>query len=367
MNPKRETCLAVGLMTGTSMDGIDAALVETDGEQVTPTGKARSLAYDDDFAARLRSLLGPHPERKPDFAAIETELTDRHVEAVAALLAAAHIAPDEVAVIGFHGQTVHHAPESGVTRQIGDAARLAASTGIRVVADFRSEDMRRGGEGAPLAPLYHRARAAGLPRPLGVLNLGGVGNVTWLGSDDDAILAFDTGPANALLDDWCRRHTGAKRDEGGKLAATGAVDRDALAALMNHSYFVGAPPKSLDRNAFDVASIEGLSVEDGAATLLAFSVEAVAAARDHLPQAPVQWIVCGGGRHNATMMAALADRLQVPVVAADAVGWNGDALEAEAFAYLAVRSLMGLPLSLPTTTGVDAPCTGGQVFEAPTR
>jgi len=356
------SCLAIGLMTGTSMDGIDAALIETDGVRVLRTAESVSHSFDPAFAERLRSLLGPAPERKPGFAEIEAELTDRHAEAVKALLLAAGLSAVDIRAVGFHGQTVFHAPKQGVTCQIGDGARLAAALGIPVVADFRSEDVRRGGEGAPFAPLYHRAMAAELPRPLAVLNLGGVGNVTWLGEGEDDILAFDSGPANAMLDDWCRRHTGAPHDEDGRLAASGIADEAALARMMGNAYFAETPPKSLDRNAFDAGPVEALTVENGAATLLAFSIEAVAVARAHLPVEPVQWVVCGGGRRNSAMMRGLARRLGVAVIAAEDAGWDGDALEAQAFAYLAVRSLEGLPLSLPTTTGVDAPCSGGRVF-----
>jgi anhydro-N-acetylmuramic acid kinase len=274
-------------------------------------------------------------------------------------LAQAAIAPAEIRVVGFHGHTIWHRPEAGRTRQIGDGALLAAETGIDVVCDFRSRDMAEGGQGAPLAPLYHAALAAELAKPVAVLNLGGVGNVTWIGERGGEILAFDTGPANALIDDWVARHSGRPFDAGGELARAGRIDEAALAALLDDPYFALAPPKSLDRDAFDPAPVAALTPADGAATLTAFTAAAVARARDHLPAAPGRWLVTGGGRHNPALMAALAERLSAPVEAVEAVGWDGDALEAQAFAYLALRALDGLPLSLPSTTGVAQPATGG--------
>src|SRR5699024_2910454 len=287
--------------------------------------------------------------------------------AVAALLAAAGREAQEVRALGFHGQTILHEPEAGRTWQIGDGALLAELTGIPVVCDFRSADVAAGGQGAPLAPLYHAARAAGLPRPLAVLNLGGVGNVTWIGDDTDDLIAFDTGPGNALLDDWARRHAAMPCDLDGALAAAGRVKDAVLDQLMQHSYFEAVPPKSLDRDAFDPAPLEGLGVADGAATLATFTVEAVQRALQHLPAPPLRWLVTGGGRHSPVLMQRVAARLGTPVQPVEAVGWNGDALEAEACAYLAARSLAGLPLSRPGTTGVPRPMSGGRLFKPASR
>jgi anhydro-N-acetylmuramic acid kinase len=261
----------------------------------------------------------------------------------------------------MHGQTILHRPERRFTRQLGRGARLAAALGIQVVSRFRHADVAAGGQGAPLAPLYHKALALGLPAgstgALGVLNLGGVANVTWI--DGDGIAAFDTGPASAMIDDWVRRHTGAPYDEGGRIAASGTIDRERLARLLTNPYFDRPPPKSLDRNDFPLDAVEGLSLEDGAATLAAFTIESVAAARLHLATTPRRWLVTGGGRHNGTLMAGLRAALGVPVDPVEAAGWDGDSLEAQAFGFLAVRSLRGLPLSVPTTTGVPEPMTGG--------
>jgi len=351
---------ALGLMSGTSMDGIDAALLKSDGNGVVTPGPFASFPYDPDFRARLRRLLGGgHPVE-----GVERELTLLHGDAVDALLSRNDIDRAQVALVGFHGQTILHAPAERRTWQIGDGALLARRLGLDVVADFRSRDVAEGGEGAPLAPLYHEALAADLERPLAVLNLGGVANVTWIGEDDDDILAFDTGPGNAPLDDWMLRHTGEPYDRDGALAAQGQADEAAVAQLMADPYFARLPPKSLDRDAFDVASLAGLPTADGAATLTAFTVAAVAAARAHFPTRALYWLVTGGGRHNRTLMALLAARLTAPVAPVEDHGWNGDALEAQAFAYLAIRSVLGLPLTLPTTTGVPVPTTGGSLHRA---
>ena len=352
----------VGLMSGTSMDGIDAALLRTDGRGRVEALSFLTIPYDDRFRVRLRACLGRTDGGEP-VAKVERELTDAHADAVRRLLGQAGVARADVELIGFHGHTIHHDPDRRLTRQIGDGARLAAATGIGVVNDLRSADVAAGGQGAPLVPLFHRALAHGLARPLAILNIGGVANVSWIGpetSEGEAeVVACDTGPGNALIDDWVLRHGLGRFDAGGALAATGQVDGAALAALMANPWFDRPAPKSLDRDAFDPAPVAALSAADGAATLTAFTAESVARVVAHLPAPPVRWLVCGGGRHNATLMAMLADRLGVPVESADLVGWDGDALEAQAFGYLAVRSRLGLPLSLPATTGVPVPMRGG--------
>jgi anhydro-N-acetylmuramic acid kinase len=358
----KDRLLALGLMSGTSCDGVDAALVETDGRSAIACGAWSSEPYDAAFHDRLRSVLGGRGE----VAAVERELTERHAQAVRDLLKRRGIAPGDVDVIGFHGQTILHEPERGRTWQIGDGPLLAKLTGIDVVNDFRSVDVAAGGQGAPLVPLFHAALAAALPRPLAVLNIGGVANVTWIGAEgaDGDPVAFDTGPGNAMLNDWALRHTGRPADIGGALAGRGRVDAGALSALLRHPYFGRPAPKSLDRDAFDPAPLERLSAADGAATLVAFTAEAVAQSQRLFPRSVRRWLVAGGGRHNPAIMAALAERLDAPVAPVEAVGWDGDALEAQAFAYLAVRSLRGLPLSLPTTTGVSRPLTGGRLHRA---
>jgi anhydro-N-acetylmuramic acid kinase len=355
---------AVGLMSGTSLDGIDAALVRTDGfDRVEPVGFV-SVPYTKAFRARLRGVLG-------GIGAVmgaERALTLLHVEAVRSLLRQNDTAAEAVDVVGFHGHTVLHQPEQGRTWQIGDGPLLAARTGIDVVYDLRSADVAAGGEGAPLAPVFHRAMTAALPRPAAVLNIGGVANVTWIGPAGDDLVGFDTGPGNALIDDWMLARAGQPFDRDGAAAARGQVAPERLARLMAHRYFQRPPPKSLDRDEFRrhaEAALDGLSVEDGAALLTRFTVECVVRGADALPSRPEAWMVAGGGRHNAALMALLEARLGVPVTGADALGWDADAVEAQAFAYLAVRSLQGLPISFPGTTGVARPLTGGVLARRP--
>lgn len=352
----------LGLMSGTSMDGIDAALLRTDGEAIFEFGPALTLPYELSLRARIRACLNDGPGNP---LSLSRDLAVAHAAAVQALLEQAGMTAKDVAWLGFHGHTLLHRPAERRTWQAGDGALLSRLTGIGTVSDFRSQDVAMGGQGAPLVPLYHLAlaRYAQLQPPLLVLNLGGVGNVTYLGSDsENDLIAFDTGPGNALIDDWMLRHANAAHDEGGKTAAQGAVNPERLARLLDHAYFARRPPKSLDRNDFTSAAVEGLSVEDGAATLAAFTAASVARGLSHLPQRPLRCLVCGGGRHNATLMKLLTQHLNMPVEAVEAVGWNGDHLEAEAFAFLAARAVRGLPLSLPGTTGVAMPVSGGRFF-----
>jgi anhydro-N-acetylmuramic acid kinase len=349
----------IGLMSGTSLDGIDAAFLVTDGESRVVPGPALTLPYDDRLRARIRSVLGG----KGPVAEVEREVTLAHAEAVRELIARNGIAA--VDLLGFHGHTILHRPHERRTWQIGDGALLAELTGIDVVADFRSADVAAGGEGAPFVPLYHAALASALAKPLAILNLGGVGNVTWIGPGEGEILAFDTGPGNALIDDWALRHTGQPVDRDGALARAGKVDEGLVAAFLAHPFFDRTPPKSLDRDEFAALVPDGLSAADGAATLTAMTAAAVARAAAHFPAPARRWLVTGGGRHNPALMAELARRLGVPVAAVEEAGWDGDALEAQAFGYLAVRSLRGQPLSLPGTTGVGTPMTGGKLFRAP--
>lgn len=369
---------AIGLMSGTSLDGVDAALLVTDGQVVREFGPALTIPYGPAMRARLRSVLaGEGPVLQ-----VEREVTVRHIEAVHAVLSRARLTAAAVDVIGFHGQTVLHRPEFRMTWQIGDGGLLARKTGIDVVCDFRSADVEAGGQGAPLVPIFHAALAAGLPRPLAVLNLGGVGNITYIGGDHDRdLIAFDTGPGNALIDDWALRHTGRPVDHDGELALAGRVDEEVLIDLADHPYFTQAPPKSLDRDDFSLARLgrakvrgaamrqaalerlgaDAMSAEDGAATLTAFTALAVTKALEHLPKPPLRWLVCGGGRRNPAVMRELRQRLNAPVDPVETVGWDGDALEAQAFAFLAVRNLRTLPQTFPGTTGAPRPLTGGQL------
>ena len=357
--------VAVGVMSGTSMDGVDVALIRSDGETRVEAGPGATFPYPPGLASALREVVANPKEAEQPQPELEREVTDAHVAAVKAFLARLGLAGADVAVVGLHGQTILHRPRQRLTRQLMNGARAAKALCIDVVCDFRAADVAVGGEGAPLAPVYHAAITAGLERPLIVLNLGGVGNVTYLG-DDGAIVAFDTGPANALIDDFCLRRLGKPFDADGALAASGRIEMKMLDKLMSDPYFDRPPPKSLDRNHFAAlaASVEALNDADGAATLSAFTVEATARALEHLPKAPRRWLIAGGGRRNSFLMSSLAEKLRVKVEPIEAIGFDGDALEAECFAYLALRSLKGLPLSFPTTTGAPSPLAGGVFWPA---
>lgn len=361
---------AIGLMSGTSMDGIDVALLETDGDCSIRRGPSATTAYEPEFRGKLAvavaeaGQLADRRARPGCLAAVERELTERHAHAVLRFMGDHMLQPMAIDAVGFHGQTILHVPEAHMTVQLGDGPLLASKIGVDVVYDLRAADMEAGGEGAPLAPVYHRALAAKLPqRPVAFLNLGGVGNVTWIGRDGE-LLAFDTGPGNAMIDDWMLRKCGAPRDEGGRLAAEGRVHDDYVTQYLRHSFFGEPPPKSLDRNTFRVDLVDSLLAHDGAATLTAFTASAVGSARAHFPEQPALWVVCGGGRKNKTLMSMIAARVDNAVVPSEAVGVDGDGLEAEAWAYLAVRSLKGLPISFPGTTGVARPMSGGLIARA---
>lgn len=353
---------ALGLMSGTSMDGVDAALVETDGETIAAFGPGDWRAYAPHERATLRAGLGRWPG-EPGVAEVEALVEAAHAAAAADFPTAE--------VVGFHGQTLAHEPRGRGTHQAGRGDRLADACGRVVVWDFRAADVASGGEGAPLVPFFHfaLARRIGAETPLAFLNLGGVGNVTWVDprrpspEADGALVAFDTGPGNALIDDFVRARLGRDHDEGGAAAAAGRVDAAALAGLARHPYLLRPPPKSLDRNDFHgfLQQVAHLSTEDGAATLSALTAACVAAALPHFPEPPGRWLVCGGGRLNRTVTAMIAARTNAPVDPVEAVGLDGDLLEAQAFAYLAVRVLRGLPTSAPSTTGVRLPVSGGRI------
>jgi len=349
----------LGLMSGTSVDGVDVALLETDGERIAGFGPTLTVPYPDETRRIIRAAFGAEQPAEQTRAA-ERAVTEAHVAAVRQWSAAHDIALDSIDLVGFHGQTITHRPERRFTWQVGDGAGLARSLGVRVVNDLRGADVAAGGQGAPLVPVFHAALVRELERPLAVVNIGGVANVTWIG-EDGALLAFDTGPGNGPIDDWCTRRAGQRFDQDGALAAAGKVDRPRLERWSEHLYFGRKPPKSLDRGDFNDAWAEGLSVADGAATLTRATARSIAMAAHHFPQPARRWIVTGGGARNPTLLAGLADETGKPVVPASALGWDGDALEAQAFGFLAVRSLRGLPLTYPTTTGAPRPLSGGRL------
>jgi anhydro-N-acetylmuramic acid kinase len=349
-------------MSGTSMDGVDAAVVDTDGETIAGFGPSGFREYTPDERARLRAGLGRWPG-DAGLDGIEVLVRDAHAAAVAGF--------EGVELVGFHGQMLAHEPAGRGTHQIGRGDMLARDCGLPVVWDFRTADVASGGEGAPLVPFFHFAcaRAIGAAEPAAFLNIGGVGNVTWVDpraaapEAPGALVAFDTGPGNALIDDFLALRLGRAFDDGGAVAAGGRVDEAVLADLAEHPYVRRRPPKSLDRQDFHVYMdrVAPLSTEDGAATLAALTGACVAEAVRHFPEPPARWLVCGGGRRNRTLMALLAARSNAPVEAVEAVGLDGDMLEAQAFAYLAVRVLRGLPTSAPSTTGVRLPVSGGRI------
>ena len=354
---------AIGAISGTSMDGIDVALIETDGYRVVATGPGRTFDYTPTLKQRLLEVLvDPSAAERDPLANLETDVTAAHADAVLEFVAAHSIVASTIDVVGLHGQTILHRPQQHFTRQLLDGAEAARRLGIDVVNRFRHADVAVGGEGAPLVPLYHQALACGLAQPLMVLNLGGVGNITYI--EGDTVIAFDTGPASALIDDFVRQRKGVAFDDGGRIAAAGCADPTLVAKFMSDAYFQRPPPKSLDRNHFHrcLRDVDTLSDADGAATLAAFTIEATAATLQHVPAKPSRWLVAGGGRHNAVLMGGLAQRMGVAVDPVEAVGWQGDFIEAQCFGFLAVRSVLGLSLSLPTTTGVPRPVTGGELW-----
>lgn len=364
---------SVGLMTGTVLDGnIDVALLKTDGETVETFGAYTLAPYPQAIRDTLEDTLtqarkwnfeGPDPAI---FAEAEEMLTRAQSAAVRQLVESAGLTMADIGVVGFHGQSVLHRPPEpgriGATRQLGDGALMHELLGVPVAYDFRSADVRAGGQGAPLAGIYHQAllRRLGTHGETAVLNLGGVANVTyWDGGE--TLIAFDTGPANAPLNDFMKAHGLGNMDRDGALARSGTVDETRLAKLLEHPYLSARPPKSLDRFGFTSDMADGLDPATGAATLTAFTAAAVGMGLDQLPTRPTRLIVCGGGRHNPMIMEMLRTRAGVEAVPAETVGWRGDAIEAECFAFLAVRVLRGLPISFPTTTGAPKPMTGGRL------
>lgn len=380
---------SIGLMSGTSMDGVDAAIVQTDGEKILSYGANHFKAYPGWLKLKMRKLIADVQSERPEAGGkrqedmesktlntylneVEKDITKFHVEVVEELLINADLRPREVDVIGFHGHTVDHRPQDKFTWQIGDGKFLAEKTKINVVGNFRENDIKMGGQGAPLLPLYHKAIVPKDKYPAAVVNIGGVSNITYI--DEQNLIAFDTGPGNALIDDIIFENTGRHFDEEGKVAQAGKLNEELLQFLLGNLYFERKPPKSLDRNQFasQVKSLlEGkfanMPFANKVTTLSEFTVQAIAKAIDHLPSDPKNWFVCGGGVHNKFMMDRLKEVLYGKVKKISAVNknLNADFIEAQGFAFLAVRSVMGLPLTYSTTTGVvsnSGHATGGVLF-----
>jgi len=355
------TFRAIGLMSGTSGDGVDAAYIETDGHNFVQAGEAITLPYTSDFRRRLLAVMGKPDD--PALPGIEAELTDLHAQAVNILLTQIDKRADEINIIGFHGQTIFHDATNRKTLQIGGGAALAAATGINVVNDFRSADVVAGGQGAPLVPLYHAAIAREWEKPCAIINIGGVANVTYLNGDD--IIACDTGPGCALIDDAMQELFGMPHDMDGGIAAMGTVNETVLTEWLSDEFFTAPAPKSLDRNHFrNLIKIDDLMPDEAIATLTEFTARGIAKSAALFPAPPAIWIVTGGGRKNQHLMARIAAACAAPVRDINDMKYDGDALEAQAFAYLAVRHKLNLPLSLPTTTGVPAPMRGGKFYAA---
>ena len=358
---------AIGMMSGTSLDGVDVALIETDGERVGAPGPSGYRSYTATERDVLRRALveavnlSDRDARPGVLAEAERVVTAAHADALSGFMRSHAIAPAAVDIVGFHGQTVLHRPAQRLMVQIGDAAELARACGVPVMHDFRAADVAAGGQGAPLVPVYHRALAHALDRdgPVVLVNIGGVSNITYI-DGDETLIACDTGPGNALLDDFMLRTAGEAFDRDGKAAAQGTPDAAWLRDSLRHPFFAAPPPKSLDRNDFDSLALPPMPVADGAATLTGFTAASIARIVPLLPKVPESWIVVGGGARNPTLMRMLAERLAPALIeSGDAFGWSTDAIEAQAFGYLAARALKGLPLSYPATTGVPAPMPGG--------
>ena len=363
------TC-AIGLMSGTSMDGMDIAALSTDGVAEVRRGPGMFVPYEAAFRNRIEAALEDakaivqRVDRPGDLSALEREITLRHAEAVKRFVGDhPGISPD---LVGFHGQTVLHRPNSGLTVQLGDGGLLAKETGLPVVFDMRAADMVQGGQGAPLVPAYHAALASSLPDalrrfPVCFVNIGGISNVTFVPASGDPV-AFDSGPGNALIDQWVAGEAGIPYDANGMIASEGGIVRSVVERYLESPFFEKAGPKSLDRNDFTLDLARGMELADGARTLAAVSAEAILKAADHMPERPKLWVICGGGRRNPHIvgdMRAGALASGAEVILAEDAGFDGDAMEAEAWAYLAVRAIKGLPLTFPTTTGCREAVTGG--------
>lgn len=370
----KKTLRVLGFMTGTSLDAVDMAVIETDGHDILSFGPAGEMKLDGETRALIEDAIDDafdweRDEEEPDsFEDARMAVADAHLAAALGFMAVNGVKSSALDLVGVHGQTVlHEAPtldQPGRTVQLIDAASVAEGLGVPTAFDFRSADVAGGGQGAPLAPIYHAAlvRKAGMSGPVAVLNLGGVGNITLIHADG-GLEAFDTGPANGMVDLLVQSRMKKRMDEGGRLAAAGGVDQAVLDAYLAHPYFAATGPKSLDRFDFSLDPVAGLSLEDAAATLTAFAAQAVALGVARCSEQPKEIVVCGGGRHNPVLLAAIRERVGVPVSTAEDRGWRGDSIEAEAFAFLAARCRLGLPISFPGTTGVPTPMTGGQIVE----
>ena len=367
---KAQVLTAIGLMSGTSMDGIDVAMVRSDGSEVTERGGFLTVPYRPNFRRCLADALETaksiqkRDKRPDDLAELERELTLLHADAVETFLSRFSLSPDQIDLVGFHGQTVLHRPERQLTVQIGDGPLLAERLGLPVVYDMRANDMRTAGEGAPLAPAYHGALARNLDRehPIAFVNIGGISNITSVDADG-RLTAFDTGPGNSLIDQWVEMKAGIPFDQGGAIVSEGQMQRRLIDPYLEAAFFdTSSKRRSLDRNDFLPPDPSDANLEDGARSLARLTAEAILKSSAKLRELPKTWVICGGGRSNRMIMEDLQDLLtpqDATVLSADALGLDGDAMEAEAWAFLAIRSSQGLALTWPETTGCSRPVTGG--------
>lgn len=356
------------------MDGIDVAVLKTDGETIVERGETGFFPY----SAQTREMLEQslvdaaeikdRDERPGNLSEAEERITSLHVDAVKVFLSQNQIAAEEVDVLGFHGQTVLHRPDEALTVQLGDGAKLATETGIVTVYDMRANDMEFSGQGAPLVPIYHKALSQNLSEefaaltPVVFVNIGGISNITYVGEE---LIAFDAGPGNALIDQWVQAQVGISHDQGGMIAAEGKIDQMLVDRYITDPFFEKPVPKSLDRNDFQLEQFESASIETVARSLARVTAESILKSAKHLPDCPKLWIICGGGRHNPHIMndlQALAEEAGSKAIKSEEAGFDGDAMESEAWAYLAVRSLRELPLTYPLTTGCTKPVTGGKLI-----
>lgn len=350
---------ALGAMSGTSVDGVDIAIIETDGITTKSLHPSITFSYPHAFQEKIKALFHKgSADRATDIKEFKVkkmakEIANAHTEAINAYLNKYEIDKSTIDVVGIHGQTIGHDPDNGYTCQICDGQEVANQTDIPVINDFRIDDVNAGGQGAPLVPIYHRAmlRSLNQPFPIAVVNIGGVANITWIGENEHDLLGFDTGPGNAPIDDWMLLKVGRSFDMDGKFAAKGAINETILHQMLDHPYFNQTPPKSLDRQDFTFHPVQDLSTEDGAATLTALTAQTIAQSIQHLPAAPKKWIITGGGRHNKTLMKMLAEKINAPVETTEDINLDGDGIEAQAFAFFAVRKLLNLPITFPGTTG----------------
>jgi anhydro-N-acetylmuramic acid kinase len=359
---------AIGLMSGTSMDGIDLALLKSDGKALLEFGPTLAIDYPPDIRRRIEQGLVEATEieqreqRPGTLFQLEQDLTNLHATAVSRFMSINRLKSADIDLLGFHGQTVLHRPTQALTVQLGDGPALAEQTGIDVVHDMRAADMTAGGQGAPLVPVFHRALAGRLDceGPICFVNIGGISNITYV--DGDTLIAFDCGPGNALIDQWVQTKAGIPYDQGGHIASEGGVVRSIVDRYLKAPFFDLPGPKSLDRGDFPPLDPTVADLSDGARSLAQVTAGGIYRSVDHLPKKPRIWIICGGGRLNSVIVRDLqqltvADGAEIRI--SDEIGLQGDMLEAQAFAYLAVRSINGLPLSFPATTGCRQATSGG--------